>query len=51
MRVCCITKTVNTGGAGKSLQIILNRMPESVEPIILTRSKDYVGERSYKRIR
>ncbi len=51
MRVCCITKTVNTGGAGKSLQILLNRMPESVEPIILTRSKDYVGKQSYKRIK
>jgi len=51
MRVCCITRTVNTGGAGKSLQILLNRMPESVETIILTRSKDYVGKSNYKRIR
>ncbi|MBW1895283.1 MAG: glycosyltransferase family 4 protein [Deltaproteobacteria bacterium] len=51
MRVCCITRTVNTGGAGKSLQILLNRMPESVEPIILTRSKSYVYRRLHKRIR
>jgi len=51
MRVCCITRTVNTGGAGKSLQILLNRMPEFVEPIILSSSKNYVGKSHYKKIR